>query len=296
MHTEQDAYTPLAIITLKSRPNRYIMPKESTLQEMTETYSNSQRHLIVSFHDLHPGSMADCTRFLRKIEPLGVTAANLLTVPDWHGQTPISNHPDFCHWLRQQQHQHDITLHGLQHRATQETHGTMAQLIAHRYTAGEGEFFRLPAHLAEPLIRKGLDDFLRIGIHPHGFIAPAWLFEPDQLPIIKKLGFTYTVSFRQILNLAADRYIPAPVLVCSTRSLLRRQITRQVVASLARYYESAPILRIAVHPIDFHYPEIEAFNYRMIAQAMEDRTCVTYRDLCRPHPTLETPRHLVKAR
>jgi len=62
----------------------------------------NQSHLIsktrfvnISFHDLSPHSWASCKSFLEELKALGITQTNLLVVPNWYGNFPLQNHPDF---------------------------------------------------------------------------------------------------------------------------------------------------------------------------------------------------------
>jgi predicted deacetylase len=240
------------------------------------------RHLVVSFHDLHPGSMACCIRFLDRLKALGIPEACLLTVPNWYGSEPLGEHPEFCAWLRGQP--HDISLHGWAHVAGHRRRKPIEWLIANRYTAGEGEFFKLPDAQAEELIVRGLEVFREAGISPNGFIAPAWLMEESLLPVLERTGFSYAVTLNRLFDISRRRELRAPVLCCTSRTPLRRALTRQVISALSAMHRNEPVLRVAVHPVDFQYPAIETFTYRLIARLLEDRRPITYAQLIEPAP------------
>lgn len=235
------------------------------------------RKLVVSFHDLHPGSMACCERFLGKLEALGAPRASLLVVPDWYGRAPLCNHPAFCGWLRALP--HDIALHGWAHVATHRPQSPADWLVANLYTAGEGEFFRLPPSEAERLVARGLEMFRDCGLRAGGFVAPAWLMEESLVPVLTRCGLEYAVTLSRVLDLRSGRRLFAPVLCTTSRTPLRRALTRAVVARLAAKHADAPVLRIAVHPVDLRHPRIEAFICQLIARALETRTPATYSDL-----------------
>lgn len=234
--------------------------------------------LVVSFHDLHPGSMDCCVRFLNRLKSLGIPRVSLLVVPNWYGREPIIDHPEFCAWLRGQP--HDICLHGWAHKAERKSSGLMEWLVANHYTSGEGEFYRLPAAATERLLAQGLEQFKQAGLATNGFIAPAWLMEDSLFTILHRAGLRYAVTLNRFFDIAGKRELKVPVLCTTSRTPLRRGLTRPAVSLLALRNTEAPILRIAVHPIDFQYPKIAAFIDRLIAQALEPREPTTYRDLC----------------
>ncbi|MDF7800817.1 polysaccharide deacetylase family protein [Pontiellaceae bacterium B1224] len=239
--------------------------------------SSSTGKLVVSFHDLHPGTMKCCIRFLQRLEIIGVPRASLLVVPNWYDKLSLTRHPECCAWLREQP--HDISLHGWTHLAGHRAEKPIEWLMANKYTAGEGEFYKLPPHDAEMLILQGLEVFRRIGIEANGFIPPAWLMKEAHLPILGKVGLDYAVTLNKFFDVQRNKVLRAPVLCTTSRTPLRRALTRQVVSALAKKHANEPILRIAVHPVDFRYPEIEAFIYRLIAQCLETRESTTYDEL-----------------
>ena len=241
-----------------------------------------QQYLVVSFHDLHPGSLACCIRFLDRLKEFGIPRVCLLAVPNWYEREPLTAHPDFCAWLREQP--HDVSLHGWTHMAGHRTRRPIEWLVANRYTAGEGEFFKLPGAQAEQLIGRGMETFEQAGIAANGFIAPAWLMEESLLPVLEAKGFRYAVTLNKLYDIRRRRVIRAPVLCCPSRTRLRRALTRPVVAALSVRHRNEPILRMAVHPVDFRYPAIEAFIYRLIARLLEDRRPATYAQLTGPTP------------
>ena len=232
---------------------------------------------MVVFHDLHPGTMDACIRLLQRMEKLGVRSASLLVVPNWYNRMPLDRHPDFCSCLRELP--HDISLHGWAHVASRKPGTPFDWLVANRYTAGEGEFHKLPVPAAGKLVAQGLEIFRQVGIKANGFVAPAWLMEEAHIPILRKAGLGYCTTLTQLIDVRRNRRWRAPVLCCTSRTPLRRRLTRQVVSWLARKHASESILRIAVHPSDFLYPEIEEFNYRLVAEALKTRQPATYRDL-----------------
>ncbi len=103
----------------------------------------ADRKLIVSFHDLHPGSRAQCERFLAMMRELGVVRTTLLVVPRWHGAAPCDEDLGFAAWLRERAAEgHEICLHAYVHEVTEVTGNAVQRAMGKHYTAGEGEFYQ----------------------------------------------------------------------------------------------------------------------------------------------------------
>ncbi len=283
----------------------------------------ADRKLIVSFHDLHPGSRAQCERFLAMMCELGVARTTLLVVPRWHGAAPCDEDLGFAAWLRERAAEgHEICLHAYVHEATEVTGNAVQRAMGKHYTAGEGEFYQIDAAEAERRLREGL----RIvrdgcGVPVWGFTAPAWLLSEGARSALAKLGFHYTTRWGRVellqphaggsdaegpvgdrsylpsgqsglrpdapgsARLPAGSYpgptstIPAPVLVWSVRAAWRRLCSRGWVRLWGALQRRAPVLRVAVHPVDFSYPTIEASVRAAIARNLRGRTAARYRDL-----------------
>ena len=285
------------------------------------------RQLIVSFHDLHPGSRAQCERFLALMRELGVTRTTLLVVPRWHGAAPCDEDREFAAWLRERAAEgHEICLHAYLHEAAEVTGNAVQRAMGKHYTAGEGEFYQIDVGEAERRLREGL----RIvrdgcGVPVWGFTAPAWLLSEGGRAALAKLGFHYTTRWGKVELLqpgaaggpdsegpggdrsylpagqagrsglrpdapGSDRRpagsypgptcsIPAPVLVWSVRAAWRRICSRGWVRLWGALQRRAPVLRVAVHPVDFTYPAIEASVRAAVARSLRGRTAARYRDL-----------------
>lgn len=222
-----------------------------------------------------------CSRFLQRMEHLGVHQVSLLVVPNWYDRYPLAAHPEFCDWLRTLP--HDIALHGYTHRSGQRHQKPLEWLVARKYTAGEGEFYKLGVEEAEQLLADGLHLFREAGLQPNGFIAPAWLMSEALLPAMKRSGFRYVVTYGSVHDLQTGSSLRAPVLCTTSRTALRRILTRPVVSGLARMYAGEQNLRIAVHPMDLQFPKIENYIYDLIERALSTRQVVTYADLVSHH-------------
>jgi len=248
----------------------------------TSARAEAPRRLVVSFHDLHPGSRAACARFLDGLGALGVDRISLLVVPRWHGDAPCSEDAGFTAWLRGLAAAgHDICLHGFFHRVEAVTGGAVNRLVGRHYTAGEGEYYQIDAATARDRIDRGLHILAQeAGLPVMGFTPPAWLLSEAGRAELVAAGLHYTTTFGAIDLLQHDRRLRAPTLVFSCRAAWRRGVSRIWVRFWAWVHAGAPILRIAAHPCDFEHPAIEASLWSRVRAALAaGRTPATYRDL-----------------
>ncbi|WP_442889043.1 DUF2334 domain-containing protein [Congregicoccus parvus] len=253
--------------------------------------ADRDRALVVSFHDLHPGSLETCTRFVARIAELGVDRATLLAVPRWHGGRPIDEHAPTVRWMREASTAgHEICLHGFFHRADRVDGGPIARLIGSHYTAGEGEFYRLPYDTAVDRIRRGLGMLVdSAGLPVVGFTPPAWLSSEAAFDAARDCGLLYTTSLARVHFLQRDCSIAAPTLVYSCRNAWRRAVSRTWVRAWGRARKDATVLRVSVHPGDFADPKVERSIYARIAEALASgRRPATYRELV-PAPSASAP-------
>jgi uncharacterized protein len=240
----------------------------------------ADKRLIVSFHDLHPGSQGACRRFIDRCSKLGVGSLSLLVVPRFHGRPPFTGDPEFVAWLAELAAAgHDLCLHGNLHRADRIEGGLGAQFTGRVYTAGEGEFHRLTEAEAERAVEDGLALFRSARLPVYGFTAPAWLISDAARQVLVRSGFGYQTLWDRVELLQSGESLPAPTLVYSSRSAWRRVLSRLWVPFFLRWNRSRPLLRLAVHPIDLEHPAVEAQVYAVLEAALEARSAVTYRDL-----------------
>jgi len=240
----------------------------------------SARSLIVSFHDLHPGSRAACARFLELATQAGVDQLSLLVVPRWHGAAPFDQDTSFVNWLHELSAAgHDLCLHGDTHAADEIRGGPVARMMARFYTNREGEFYQLTGAEAQAKLADGLERFGDSELPVHGFTAPAWLLSNPAREELTARGFHYNTLFGQVELLQEGRSIAAPTLVFSSRSAWRRVISIAWTRFWMRVHTDAPVLRLAVHPCDLEYPSILDAVLKLLRQAVADRQPITYRDL-----------------
>lgn len=249
-------------------------------QNLSETFV--RRRLVVAFHDLHAGNYHLCQTFLERIAEVGIDRACLLTVPSWHGSGRACDAPEFCNWLRSARGAgHEVVLHGFRHIDESSTPINPAALFMARvYTAGEGEFHRIDCRLAREKLATGRYIINQCsGERPDGFVAPAWLLAHRCIPLLEQMGFLYTTTLEHIILLQQQRQISAPAISISTRSALRRRISKTWMRWMEKLTAQTEILRIAVHPGDLEHPLLAGRLYELLARAQSNRRIATYREI-----------------
>jgi len=243
---------------------------------------NRRPRLAVSFHDVAPHSRLATHRFLADCAAAGIERVSLLVVPHYHDACRVDDDPalvgDLRKWAAAG---HDICLHGWRHLGeTARLTSARARFWGSLYTAGEGEFQCLDEPEATRRVQAGLA-LLRdqLGLPVVGFTPPAWLINAAGLRALRACGFRYNTRWAGIDLLAEDRFLPAPPLVYSVRAAWRRLASLAWVRVWAWRQRHAPILRLAIHPVDYDHPAILASLRRFLRLYGARREVVTYRDL-----------------
>lgn len=152
----------------------------------------------------------------------------------------------------------------------------MAMAMTRIYTADEGEFYDLDRVTARDLVVKGREEFRRVGLDPHGFIAPAWLLGMEAETALRDLAIEYTTRLGSVVDFKGDTAHASQSLVWSVRSAWRRGVSRLWNAFLFRRLAANPLMRISIHPVDIDHPAIWQQIRTLIVQALADRKALTY--------------------
>jgi predicted deacetylase len=222
-----------------------------------------------------------CQRILEEIERLGVRQTSLLVIPNHHGKAPITENTLFQRWLTQKVDAgHEPVLHGYFHqRERRQTDAWLSKLTTEIYTAGEGEFFDLSREEAEHRICRGVADLSFLQRKISGFIAPAWLLGREAEQALKKLQFGYTTRVGKLLILGTGDEIKSRSLVWSTRAQWRSVVSLMWNAALTVALAKAPVIRIAIHPLDCQQRVVWRQICGFIAKMSRDRCCISYERL-----------------
>lgn len=238
----------------------------------------ANRSLVVSIHDVSPLTREATARMLAELAEIGVRRVSLLVIPDHHHKGHFIDDPEFCAWLREcAEAGHEVVIHGYYHRRDQRAGETFRQKLATRYyTAGEGEFYDMSGADALRIISQARQEFRHVGFDPQGFVAPAWLLSDGADRALQRLGIGYTTRLGGVFDYATGVNYASQSLVWSTRSALRRLISRFWNAHLFRRLEACPLLRIGIHPPDLQHRAVWRQIKELTTRALETRTAKTY--------------------
>jgi predicted deacetylase len=204
-----------------------------------------------------------------------------LYVPDFHGGGPAHADARFADWCRAPRpYRVEWFLHGYFHQ--EQERDRRAQPVAPAdwfrralLTDGEGEFLALRGRALEARVQAGLQSMARaVGSLPVGFVAPAWLYHDDLLPVLQRLGMRFTESHFHVFDLQTQEAIAAPVITWASRSGVHRLGSRVCASVESRLWRRRPVVRVALHPGDFDHPGIVASIARTIEALQSGRRVI----------------------
>lgn len=246
-------------------------------------------HALVSLHDVTPAHEARVFTAIAHLRSLGVDALNLLVVPDFHHRAHLDHAAAFCDRLRETLGPRDeIQLHGFYHLADRTRADVSGSLAASLLTAGEGEFHALDHAEALRRLREGLDLLDRcLRVRPKGFVAPAWLQNPQVLRAVTDAGLDWCEDQLHVHHLARGHRLLAPALTWASRSWPRRlgslayaQVAGRILP-LAHPLTGHRTVRLAVHPNDYRHPALIASIGSTVRRWLTTHRPVSYEEaLC----------------
>ncbi len=244
----------------------------------THSFRAVENALVVSIHDVAPSTRRAIDEILKDLASCGVKTTSLLVVPNLHHRGRTTANAPVCEWLRDlEKRGHEIVVHGYHHQRTRRSHESAVQKAVTRlYTADEGEFYDITFHQALPLITGAREQFREVGLHPRGFIAPAWLLSAEAQRAATAAGMDYTVRLRTVHDLVSGRVFRAQSLVHSVRAWWRRATSWCWNAALFRAQMRRPLVRLSIHPSDRDHPLIWRQTLRFATALAERRKVVTY--------------------
>ncbi len=236
------------------------------------------RALVVSLHDVSPRTHAACARILDELSALSVARTSLLVIPDHHHRGHFLADAAFCAWLREKENAgHEIVTHGYYHQRARRSGDTALQKITTRiYTADEGEFYDLDRDTARALVAKANAELAQAGLHPSGFIAPAWLLGDEAEAALRDLGVEFTTRLASVRDLRSGRTWESQSLVWSVRAAWRRVVSLAWNATLFRALRGNPLMRISIHPVDIEHAAVWRQIRRFVGRALEGRNALPY--------------------
>ena len=229
--------------------------------------------LIVSLHDVHPGSREQIQRQRFDLNQAGIRSLSHLVVPEFHHGPSSFHDPALSQWLGEQQASGDeLILHGFYHDRQGQRESLGDLFWTRLYTNQEAEFYSLSEPESRERWKKGREGFELQGWRTRGFIAPAWLIHSGLVDCLSSAGFDYSVVYEGILNLKGGSKTSLhriPTLCWSSRAWWRRQSSLVWNGFRFQTFLSQGIdFRVSLHPLDVDYPFIWGQVMTMIRQAV----------------------------
>jgi len=241
---------------------------------------DAQPKLVVALHDLTPSNRETGVEFLRDAAGLGIDRVSLSVIPRRHGDAPFHLDREFVEWLRRcTEAGHELCLHGCFHHAGNVRGGPVSQFTGRVYTAREGEFYQLSREEAARRLAMGLESFRLAGLKPAGFVPPAWLLSKTALQSLRESGLGFVTALNHVRFLPENRVLRVPALVVSSRSAWRRVLSLGWVPLWIHCRRRLPILRVAVHPVDWQHSAARALLTDAMRELASDRTISLYGEL-----------------
>jgi len=198
--------------------------------------------LLVSIHDVTPALADGVVRLWALCAERDVRPA-LLVVPDWRGEWPLEDHPDFVAWLRARVAEGaEIVLHGERHDE--------AELPR--------EFLTLDASGAFARIARGLERLRGLGLEPVGFVPPGWLAKDEGHQAVAQAGLGFSEDDRAIRLYPSGRRLPSPVVRWSARTPILAWGSVLVAHGRWALQGRSRFPRLALHPQDLGHPATAA--------------------------------------
>ena len=238
--------------------------------------------LIVSIHDVSPITWRTVVSMRAELREIGVKHLSLLVIPNYHHWAHFLEDRAFCSWLSGQT-EDEIVIHGYYHlRSRKASEGIASKLITRVYTTDEGEFYDLGREEALQAVSLAQKEFGQVGLHPTGFIAPAWLLGKEAEEALRTLGVAYTTRLGSVVNLIDGKAYRSQSMVYSARNRWRTMASLAWNAFLFQRLKRTRLMRIGVHPPDFSHPAIWRQIVRNVSRALEERVSMTYQEWGKP--------------
>ncbi len=241
-----------------------------------------QGALCVAIHDVAPATWAECQHLLHAMQAVAEFPITWLVVPRYHGASERSPacETTLARLLGQG---HELALHGLTHRDDARSACLPWQhFLRTIYTRREGEFAAIDAAEARCRIDTGLAWFRERGWPVRGFVAPAWLMSEPARQVLADYPFIYTTSYPRFQLLGAGaRTVFSPALVYAARNGAGRRLSPVAVDTVARLLQARPLVRIALHPRDAHFPALVRHAQDLVERLLRTRRPCTKAEAAR---------------
>lgn len=239
--------------------------------------------LVVSLHDVHPGSFGAIRGQVEALGEVGIPRFSLLVVPDFHGRGRVGADSGLRDWLRGRVAAGDeIVQHGYHHLRMGTTESWRTVFWTRCYTSNEAEFLDLGHEAARALLRRGREALGEAGLSARGFIAPGWLLGREAMGAVFEEGFEYTNTVGELI--AANGWRERARSWCwSSRAAWRRVVSLGWNAAIGGGVLRQRVARLSLHPNDLYFPPLREQILTFARRALESgRRPSTYAEVCAP--------------
>lgn len=228
--------------------------------------TGATRRFHVCLHDATPAYAREAEAILADLAPLVGRRLSCGVVPDWHGDWPLSRHPEYCRMIRDAA--EERLLHGYLHQRRL-GRGPMSML-----TGASDEMSGLDLQETRRAIECGRRLFVEaFGSLPQGFLAPGWQRGHVRLGNGMALQLEYVLGFLS-LDSRAGRRVP---LATWSWDCGRWRWLGHVGQGVGRFLQlqghRVPVL--AIHPRDLErgfWPEILEVTRDLLDRGYEPST------------------------
>jgi predicted deacetylase len=230
--------------------------------------------IAVAIHDVEPATFERCALIRDWLDDHGVDRVTLLVIPAPDLHPFFQRRPELAAWLLDCRDRGDaIAQHGLRHRRVRRPAPLRRPLTAWQ-RGSAAEFPGLDPAETHASVEAGRRTLARAGLHPRGFVAPAYAYTPA-------LRSTLSESFdwwATLLRLWRPGHRPplSPALCLGTSSRAKLALSPLLVRAGAM--TAGSVLRLDLHPADFEHPR-HVLALESVLRRARDRQAVTYDEL-----------------
>jgi hypothetical protein len=146
------------------------------------------RRFLVCIHDATPAYASETRVMIRDLAPFLGRRLSFGVVPNWHGEWPLSAHPDYCQFVRESS--EELLLHGYCHKRLRGWGPTTL------LTEAGDEMNGLDPEENRRTLERGQRVFTEaFGEPARGFLPPAWQRGQMRLGNGNALGLEHVLGF-----------------------------------------------------------------------------------------------------
>jgi uncharacterized protein len=230
--------------------------------------------LLVSVHDIAPGTAEQSARWIAALDARGIPATLLLVPGPWRGPSLVQDARLAEELLLAEDRGHELALHGFYHLATHGSGSLWRRGVAQVMARGAAEFATLSEGEARARIKAGLEELADLGIEPVGFHPPGWLVSPESVRALRRSGLRYYSTHLALHSFAAaggtaELRLAAPAFSHRPGGTGESLGVRMMTEGARRFARNGNAFRIALHPDDLSRPRLRDATLRAIDEALE---------------------------